>query len=596
MPYHGRRSGACHSCRIRKIKCDESRPACNQCTRSRRQCPGYHDRYDKRRDEKPVTKPITSAAKYQTPMPPDLRSVCKHLDDISLDQAVVSQPHLSAETIAPCYFHFNFIVTPHQRIIRGFNEYMALIAANRSQLPQFDHVFNACAMASLSQQAADGRYLRAKALESYTSALAATSTALWDPTQTLQDETLASVLLLALFENITAASSSLVAWYSHIEAAVRIVKARGSKQLRTKVGSDMFVAVRTFMIIHSLTTGSPLASGIAWCTADSTYDDYASQCEQFCVRTVELNAHVSELLASISRTPKDMDRVKDVIQQCHSLDQHFVRWTDAVPDEFRWETVDWQVYVPHDDYANADVFPGRVDVYADSWIAIVWTMARWSRIVLLSVLVRATAWLHLPKDYRSTQEYATAARLCTETITDVIASVPYQLGYVSNPHKSSTKTRQSGAKRGDSTVQRSMTAVLLAWALNGLQSQDHVTEAQRVWIKGRLNVIGTHLGIGYGTLLAKLNIRVPSMLIRRDRLLSKLHSLSPANTTTQDEPQAQPADGSSPSTNEDQSATQRQFLERRVTELLASAMGDKPEVDEWTVRILLQLPKDVGGT
>lgn len=257
-------------------------------------------------------------------------------------------------------------------------------------------------------------------------------------------------------------------------------------------------------IIHSLTTGSPLASGIAWCTADSTYDDYASQCEQFCVRTVELNAHVSELLASISRTPKDMDRVKDVIQQCHSLDQHFVRWTDAVPDEFRWETVDWQVYVPHDDYANADVFPGRVDVYADSWIAIVWTMARWSRIVLLSVLVRATAWLHLPKDYRSTQEYATAARLCTETITDVIASVPYQLGYVSNPHKSSTKTRQSGAKRGDSTVQRSMTAVLLAWALNGLQSQDHVTEAQRVWIKGRLNVIGTHLGIGYGTLLAKV--------------------------------------------------------------------------------------------
>ncbi|KID98611.1 negative acting factor, partial [Metarhizium majus ARSEF 297] len=563
MPYHGRRSGACHSCRIRKIKCDESRPACNQCIRSRRQCPGYHDRYDKRRDEKPLTKPITSAAKYQTPMPPDLRSVCKHLDDISLDQAVVSQPHLSAETIAPCYFHFNFIVTPHQRIIRGFNEYLALIAANRSQLPQFDHVFNACAMASLSQQAADGRHLRAKALESYTSALAATSTALWDPTQTLQDETLASVLLLALFENITAASSSLVAWYSHIEAAVRIVKARGSKQLRTKVGSDMFVAVRTFM---------------------------------FCVRTVELNAYVSELLASISRTPKDMDRVKDVIQQCHSLDQHFVRWTDAVPDEFRWETVDWQVYVPHDDYANADVFPGRVDVYADSWIAIVWTMARWSRIVLLSVLVRATAWLHLPKDYRSTQEYATAARLCTETITDVIASVPYQLGYVSNPHKSPTKTRQSGAKRGDSTVQRSMTAVLLAWALNGLQSQDHVTEAQRVWIKGRLNVIGTHLGIGYGTLLAKLNIRVPSMLIRRDRLLSKLHSLSPANTTTEDEPQAQPADGSSPSTNEDQSATQRQFLERRVTELLASAMGDKPEVDEWTVRILLQLPKDVGGT
>jgi hypothetical protein len=49
-----------------------------------------------------------------------------------------------------------------------------------------------------------------------------------------------------------------------------------------------------------------------------------------------------------------------------------------------------------------------------------------------------------------------------------------------------------------------MAAVLLAWSLNGLQSQDHVTEAQRVWIKGRLNVIGTHLGIGFGPFLAKV--------------------------------------------------------------------------------------------
>ncbi|OAA36308.1 negative acting factor [Metarhizium rileyi] len=595
MPYHGRRSGACHSCRIRKIKCDESRPACKQCSRSRRQCPGYHDRYDQNRDEKHFQKAVTSVVQYQTQMPPDLRSIRSHLDDMTLDQAALSQPQMPAEAIAPCYFHFNFITTPHQRIIRGFNEYVALFAANRSQFPQFEYVFDACAMASLSQQATDGRRLRAKALESYTQALAATSTTLWDPKQTFQDETLASVLLLALFENITAASSSLIPWFSHIEAAVRLVKGRGSKQLCSKIGSDMFVAVRTFMIIHSLTTGSSLAAGYTWCTTDSTYDDYASQCEKFCVRTTELNAHVSKLLASISRTPKDTDRVKDVIRQCNSLDQDYVRWTEAVPEDFRWETIDWQVYVPHDDYANADVFPGRVDVYADTWIAIVWTMARWSRIILSSVLVRATAWLHLPKDYRSTQEYATAARLCTETITDMIASVPYQLGYIHSSKNPSGKPRQSRDKQGDSTVQRSMAAVLLAWALNGLQNQDHVTEAQRVWIKGRLNVIGTRVGIGYGTLLAKLNIRVPSMLIRRDRLLSKLHSLDSTNSSTEDKSSTQSGNGTTTSTAEDQRSTQRQFIERRIAELLASAMGKKPEVDICTVKTLLQLPKDIGG-
>jgi hypothetical protein len=234
-------------------------------------------------------------------------------------------------------------------------------------------------------------------------------------------------------------------------------------------------------------------------------------------------------------------------------------------------------------------------------------MARWARIVVLSVLVRATAWLHLPKDYRSTHEYATAARLCTETITDSIASVPYQLGYVSKSQRLS-KSGRGGTKSGDIAVQKRMSAVLLAWSLNGLQSQDHVTEAQRVWIKGRLNVIGTQLGIGYGTFLAKvrcpivglytylegwanltpqLNIRVPSMLIRRDHLLSKLHSLNAVRLCS---------DGTHTSADGDQTAMQKRALESRIAELLVTAMGKRPEVDEWTVRTLLQLPQDIGRT
>jgi hypothetical protein len=173
--------------------------------------------------------------------------VRNNFDALTLEQTMAAQPQLPVEAIAPCYFHFNFIVTPHQRIIRGFNEYLALVAPNRSQYPHFEFVFNACAMASLSQQAGDGRRLKASALENYTKALSATSSALWDPEKILQDQTLASVLLLALFENITAASSSLQAWCSHIEAAVRIVKARGNAQISSKAASDMLVAVRTFM-------------------------------------------------------------------------------------------------------------------------------------------------------------------------------------------------------------------------------------------------------------------------------------------------------------------------------------------------------------
>jgi len=38
------------------------------------------------------------------------------------------------------------------------------------------------------------------------------------------------------------------AWGSHIDGAVMIVKMRGKKQLRTKLGNALFVAVRTQMV------------------------------------------------------------------------------------------------------------------------------------------------------------------------------------------------------------------------------------------------------------------------------------------------------------------------------------------------------------
>lgn len=39
-----------------------------------------------------------------------------------------------------------------------------------------------------------------------------------------------------------------MAWYSHVEGAVQLVKMRGKKQLRTKTGYSLFIAVRQQMV------------------------------------------------------------------------------------------------------------------------------------------------------------------------------------------------------------------------------------------------------------------------------------------------------------------------------------------------------------
>lgn len=52
----GKPSGGCKLCRARRIKCDETKPACLKCLRSKRQCPGYRDPFEgKIRDETQAT-------------------------------------------------------------------------------------------------------------------------------------------------------------------------------------------------------------------------------------------------------------------------------------------------------------------------------------------------------------------------------------------------------------------------------------------------------------------------------------------------------------------------------------------------------------
>ena len=87
-----------------------------------------------------------------------------------------------------------------------------------------------------------------QAIGLYAKALKQINLALQNPAQQKQDSTLAAILLLGFFETITSERSNVMAWGSHIDGAVQLVKMRGKKQLRTKTGHALFVTVRTQMV------------------------------------------------------------------------------------------------------------------------------------------------------------------------------------------------------------------------------------------------------------------------------------------------------------------------------------------------------------
>ncbi|KAI5859920.1 hypothetical protein GGS23DRAFT_614380 [Durotheca rogersii] len=527
MVYCGKPSRGCQMCRTRRIKCDETKPKCNQCAKSRRICPGYRDEFDlvfrnetqatERRARKASAKSLTQKAARSQEVahrgslssPPSPRP-----------QAVVPALNVPVEHQARCHFVANFVLVPHQEGTRGFMDFTMplLLQEPRDHL---QYAFNACSMAFLHNRRGASSTLSERALHEYTRALKETNAALRDPATQTMDSTLAAVLLLGLFETISAKQLRMMHWGSHTEGAIQLVKARGRKQLKTKVGLQLFIAVRTQMIVHCLTSGTAPIMGAEWWINDAARNRTAAKCHQLLIKTCELRAELARLMAGppAPRTPARVEAVLELARRAQDLDRDAVAWMRGVPAGWLPRTVAWVDRraggAAAEDYARAEVFPGRVDAYRDFYTAGVWNMARTARLVLAAIVVRCAAWACAPVDYRTTPEYATAARVCVETIADVIASVPYHLGVTAAGGEEEEEEEEEGEEGVDGGV-KALAGYFLTWPLANLTSQDYTTDAQRAWIRGRLTYISDALGVRYAHILQNLQIRVPSMLIRQD--------------------------------------------------------------------------------
>jgi hypothetical protein len=239
------------------LQCDETKPTCNQCAKSRRECPGYKDEFDlvfrnetqatERRARKANKKAISlkmvqdsgQGQLINKPTTPPKASNVSPVDTF---------PQVPIIDQASCHFISNFVLVPRQGSTRGFMEYLVPMLRTESHPQHFRLAFDACALASLGNRVGAGVNIRNMALARYTKALASTYQALRDPEISRQDSTLASILLLGMFENISAKQLGMLAWGSHIEGAIQLVKARGKKQLQSPNGLSLFIAVRTQMV------------------------------------------------------------------------------------------------------------------------------------------------------------------------------------------------------------------------------------------------------------------------------------------------------------------------------------------------------------
>lgn len=237
------------------IQCDETKPTCNQCAKSRRVCPGYKDEFDlvfrneteatERRARKAKNKAIAlKTGKPSSSKTPDIRAPNGSVTSITRSSPLLA-PTQSIDERTAHHFVANYVLIPPQGTERGYFQFVVPLIKAKNPSPHFKLAFEACALAYFSNRMGNAAHLEKDALAKYVKALATTGRAIRDPSESKEDATVAAVLLLSLFENITSRHFGMLAWSSHTEGAIQLVQNRGREQLSTPLGRDIFVTVRT---------------------------------------------------------------------------------------------------------------------------------------------------------------------------------------------------------------------------------------------------------------------------------------------------------------------------------------------------------------
>ncbi|KAF2423794.1 hypothetical protein EJ08DRAFT_595433 [Tothia fuscella] len=269
MVYCGKPSQACQSCRKRRIKCDQLRPGCTQCSNISLHCPGYRNQLDLLfRDETEtvvqkakikhisVTSTVTKSVTVSTKSKRDSKRSSGGRFPL---KAFLS---LKVEDVAINHFLSLYVRGSHF-------DYLPEVYKEHQSCVPFSTCVSATALATLARELKEPAVMKT-AREQYSKALIATNEALADPVQTILDSTLMSVLLLSLFETVAQEHrGSPHNWTAHTLGAGTLLKLRGLRQFETPLGHQLFAQVTSNIRVNSAQRQVPVPLDIRQLQAEA---------------------------------------------------------------------------------------------------------------------------------------------------------------------------------------------------------------------------------------------------------------------------------------------------------------------------------------
>ncbi|KAL2850597.1 hypothetical protein BJY01DRAFT_130309 [Aspergillus pseudoustus] len=505
MVYCGRSRG-CFLCRKRKIKCDEALPECGNCQIYGRPCPGYRLESIFRNE----TSKVEQLVKKTNSHPPGIyrgRGRDSTAPSLTLHHVADS----TWEERAACYFfdQYTSVEEDENQAISHLSFLPSLYAVCRDN--ELDsptarclrHAVDATALIALTHDI-NAPSLALRAREYYGRALRGLRQALATQTQAVKDETLTTMVLLALFEDITGERNGLVS--SHAAGFELLMKLRGQGQLGHAQGRDLFhiayththveiLALRekprydTDWIAESLNTADPVARLIL----------VASKISQIFSAASSLQASAGTSTTTPPSFPPDAaSQLSLLLLTCRQIELELTSWSQDLPDS----------WLPLVIYADKNTTREPLITYHHHSIAAIWAYYRAVRVIshIMTADLRRTLALATgdPNAFDEDPSISTTPATIQKHIADICRSIPFCVGDVDimgNPTTAPSSFSSSSSEARPRA--RAFSAYSIIWPLWYILSCGFATPAQVEQLRACLARIGSDLGIRLALVLAE---------------------------------------------------------------------------------------------
>lgn len=281
----------------------------------------------------------------------------------------------------------------------------------------------AASYASLSLRVGSHKLMN-NARTHYSEALVRTNLALASSDTATLDSCLVAVLLLGLYEVIAFSSGrSSASWTAHTHGAVALIRMRGTQQLRTNLGTRLFL--QTCNNIRS----SCIQRGVA---VPEDFRQIYEQAKPFLDPNIP-TVRTGPVLDKVARFKARVDQILPVedlpglVHESLQLEEEVRALEDMLPDS-------WQYQVRSPDTSPACAYQGAAHIYPSHRVARHWNTLRITRLFLKEVVWRVAVGVGKAKeqgvpevvqhckdlDCPALQAEAMINR--TQLITDILAS------------------------------------------------------------------------------------------------------------------------------------------------------------------------------